>query len=328
MKKQDKMSKNWKIWISVIFILAVISSMIIVTYNDKTTSPYIIFIPKSKMNSNDFWFSVKTGVETAAKENNVTLEIMEPIDETHIEEQNALIIEAIDKKPDAILIAPTSRTENAEELLQVKKAGISIIYIDSVTDEKIADSIVATDNVEAGKKMAEPMLADLQKDSKIAIVSHVKNASTAIEREMGFRKGLGQYASQIVEVVYSNSSDEIGYKVTRELLEREPDISYLACLNEDSAVGAARAVKALGLEKKICLVGFDNSTEEIKQLEEGVFQAIVVQKAFSMGYFGLENAVKVVQGEYVPYSVDSGAVLVTKQNMYDEENQELLFPFY
>ncbi len=323
-----KHRKKWKVLLSILLIILVTFIIVLLVEKDRNDSIYVIYIPKTQISSNDFWSSILAGAETAAKENNVNLEINSPKDEIHVDEQNALIREAIAKHPDAIVVSPSSRTENAEALEEVNKAGIPLIFVDSTTDTPFAKAIVATDNVAAGAKMAEPMLASLNQNSKIAIVSHVKNSSTAMEREKGFKQGLGKYESQIVGIVYSNSLKEIGYEVTKELLVREPDIDYLACLNEDSAVGAAKAVKELGLVGKICIVGFDNSTEEIERLEEGVFSAIVVQRAFSMGYFGIENAAKVVRGEKVTYSMDSGSVLITKDNMYEEENQELLFPFY
>lgn len=317
-----------KALLSIVLIIVVMCAIILLVEKNTDDSLYIIYIPKTQISSNDFWSSILAGAETAAKENNVTLEINSPQDEMHVDGQNALIREAIPKHPDAIVVSPSSRTENAKVLEEVRKAGIPIIFVDSITDEPFADAIVATDNIEAGAKMAEPMLASMNENSKIAMISHVKNSSTAMEREEGFRRGLGKYKSQIVDVVYSNSVVEIGYEVTKDLLKREPEIDYLACLNEDSAVGAAKAVKELGLAGKICIVGFDNSTEEIKRLEEGVFSAIVVQRAFSMGYLGIENAAKVARGEKFTYSIDSGSALITKDNMFEEENQELLFPFY
>ena len=294
--------------------------------SDKST--YIIYIPKVIDENNDFWTSVLKGAETAAKENNVKLEIIAPADETDIEMQKRMIQEAIDKHPNAIAVSPSSQTECLGVLQKVLEAGIKLIYIDSATEEEIEDAKVSTDNVAAGRKMAEPMLPTMTLNSKIAIVNFVKESSTAIDREKGFREGLGKYESQIVDVVYSNSEYTTGYDVTMKMLQERNDIDYLACLNEYSAVGAARAVKELGLQHKICVVGFDNSTEEIQQLEEGVFSAIVVQKAFSMGYLGIENAVKVIKGEPIEHYTDSGSVLITKENMYDEANQELLFPFY
>ena len=49
-------------------------------------------------------------------------------------------------------------------------------------------------------------------------------------------------------------------------------------MNEYSAVGAARAVRDMGRASEILMVGFDSSMEEIQMLEEGLFEAIVIQK--------------------------------------------------
>ncbi len=312
-----------------IALLAIVSVICIFIFShgeEKTV--YIIYIPKTEIAINDFWSSIQSGAEMAAKENDVRLEVNSPTDEIHVQEQNELIYDAIAKKPDVIVVSPASRDENSEALQAVKAAGIKLVFIDSKTDEEIEDACVATDNVAAGRKMTEPMLPYLSENSKIAIVSHVKNSSTAEERERGFREGLGKYENQIVDVIYSNSIQDVGYTQTKELLLKQPDITFMACMNEDSAVGAARAVEELGLSGKIRMVGFDNSTEEIRRLEEGMFQAIVVQKAFSMGYLGIENAAKIARGEKVESYIDSGSVLITKDAMYKEENQELLFPFH
>lgn len=323
-------SKHRKILILLVIcaVALVVSTVLLTVHHNTSRSLTVIYIPKSSMQNNDFWASVRAGAETSAKENDVTLEVMAPPDETHIEEQSKLIEEAAARHPDAIAVAPASRTENTEALKLVKRTGIPLVYVDSMTDEDLADATVSTDNVAAGAKMAEPMLETLTDDDKIAIVSHVKESSTAQEREEGFRKGLGTHASQIVATVYSNSSVDTAYQVTLDLLEKNPDIGYIACLNEDSAVGAARAVEELGLSGSIVLVGFDNSTEEIEGLEEGTFKAIVVQKAFTMGYFGIEKAAELARGKTVDHETDSGSALVTRDNMYTEENQEILFPFY
>lgn len=44
------------------------------------------------------------------------------------------------------------------------------------------------------------------------------------------------------------------------------------------------------------MVGFDSSIEEVQMLEEGVFNAIIVQKPFNMGYLGVENTVLLLRG--------------------------------
>ena len=75
------------------------------------------------------------------------------------------------------------------------------------------------------------------------------------------------------------------------------------------------------------MVGFDSSIEEIQLLEKGVFQAIIIQKPVNMGYLGVEQAINVLTGKKVEKSLDSGSKLITKENLYEEENQRLLYPF-
>lgn len=311
---------------AILTLVIVVTCTIKLIFIENADSYYIIYIPK-EVNGSDFWKSVIAGAEMAAKENEVKLEIMGPREEKEIQLQNEMIEAAIKKKPDAIVVSPNSYEESQASLRKVKEAGIKLVYIDSDTSQKIEDAIVATDNFEAGRKMGEYANSCLDKASVIAIVAHVKNSSTAMEREQGFRAAIGDYEKQIVEVAYSNSDYDQAYEETKKLVEKY-DIDVLACLNEYSAVGAARAIKDMGLGGKITIVGFDNSMEEIKLLEEGVFSALVVQRAYSMGYLGIETTVECIRDDSKDISLDSGSLMITKDTMYDVENQEVLFPFY
>lgn len=148
----------------------------------------LIYIPKIRDNTNDFWTSVISGCKMAAEEYESDLEILAPDKEENIEEQNKLLKKAIEQKPDAILFSPSSMDSSDELLKEAKEKGIRITYIDSYTKEKLQDLTVATDNVNAGRMLGEYARKLIDKDSKIAIVSHVKGVSTAVEREQGFRE--------------------------------------------------------------------------------------------------------------------------------------------
>lgn len=311
------------------FCAALILSAVVLLYRRSADdSLYIIYITKSRSTNNDFWDAVKKGADTAAKENNARIEVMMPENETRIDQQNEMILEAVAKRPSAIVVTPASETRNIEALKKVKEAGIPLVFVDSTTEEVVADAMVCTDNVEAGRKVGERIAASITEQDVIGVVSHVQGVSTAREREQGLREGLGEHASQIVETVYSNSIAEHGAEVTQQMLKDHPEITYIACMNEDSTVGASRGVKAAGAQDRVTIVGFDNALESIQDMEEGRIDALVVQKAFTMGYLGIENAARLVRGEAVDYFTDSGSVLVDRDTMYDEQNEELLFPFY
>lgn len=287
----------------------------------------LIYIPKIRDDTNDFWTSVISGCRMAAEEYESELEIMAPDKEENVEEQNRLLRAAIEKKPDAILFSPSSMNASDELLKEAKDKGIRITYIDSYTKEDLQDLTVATDNMNAGRMMGEYARTLLDKDSKIAIVSHVKGVSTAVEREQGFREGLGDYAENIVETVYCNSLYEKSYELAQKLMEKYPDLEMIAGMNEYSAVGVGRAVSDAGVKDRIDVVGVDCSQEAINLMEMGVYKGIIVQKAFRMGYIGVEETIHMLNGDAVEKNIDSGCELVTPENMYDSDIERLIFPF-
>ena len=288
----------------------------------------LIYIPKIKDDTNDFWSSLISGCKMAAEEYGSKLEIMAPDKEENIEEQNRLLKAAIEKEPDAILFSPSSMSASDKLLKKAKEKGIRITYIDSYTEEELQDLTVATDNVEAGRRLGEYARTLLDKDSRLAIVSHVKGVSTAVEREQGFREGLGDYAKNIVEVVYCNSLFEKSYELTNELMKKYPDLEMIAGMNEYSAVGVGRAVSDAGAKDRIAVVGVDCSQEAINLMEMGVYKGIIVQKAFRMGYMGVEETIHMLNGDSVAKNIDSSCELVTPDNMYDSDIERLIFPFY
>lgn len=324
-----KTSKKW-IWICALVCAAAVLGLFGYRWRSsgQTEAPKLIYIPKTADGTNDFWTSLISGTRTAAEEFGADFELYAPPREQDVERQNELLAQAIEEKPDAILISPSSVTETNELLKKVKDAGIALTFVDSYTEEELQDITVATDNVEAGKMLGEFARSFLEPDAKIAIVSHVQGVSTATDRERGFREGLGDLNENVVEVVFCNSLFDEAYRLANELMEKYPDLQMIAGMNEYSAVGAARAVRDAGAGDQIVMVGIDSSQEAVQLMEQGIFRGLVVQKPFKMGYLGVQETLKMLRGEEAETNLDSGCELVTPENMYDREIEKLLFPFY
>ena len=323
--------KKYRKWLSICLVFCVAAGIMGgCWYRQKVIEERrlsLIYIPKVVDGTNDFWKALILGARMAAKEYNADIEIKAPAEENDVEGQNRLLKESIKEKPDAILFSPSSFTESDELLKEAKEKNIKISFIDSYVDEPLQDLTVATDNLEAGELLGKFAASLLEPEDQIAIVSHVKGVSTAVEREEGFRKGLGDLADNIVEVVYCNSRYELSRQLTIELMEKYPDLKMIAGMNEYSSVGAARAVKASGAKDRIVVVGVDSSQEAVQLMENGVFKGLVVQKAFKMGYLGVKETVRMLRGKSYQTDVNSGCQLVTPENMYSSEIEKLLFPF-
>lgn len=323
-----KISKKWVLLICVLGMIGV--SVMGISYwksQQREKGFSLIYIPKVVDGTNDFWTSLIAGTKMAAKEYGVELEITAPDKEQDVKRQNEILVEAIEKKPDAILFSPSSFTESTEYLEEAKKQGIHIIFVDSYTKETIQDLTIATDNLEVGRKLGEYAGQLVDDKTQIALVGHVQGVSTAVEREQGFREGLGKHSENIVDVVFCDSMYDKAYVLAMDLMEKYPDLGLIAGLNEYSSVGAARAVKEAGAEERIKVIGVDSSQEAVQMMEQGIFQGFVVQKAFKMGYMSVRETVRFLRGEEVEETIDSGCELVTPENMYTSEIEKLLFPF-
>lgn len=322
------MFNGFKKWIgAAVFAILLVTAFL---YSETTAvgeKKEIVLIIKIIDSRNEFWSSLVQGAEMAAKEYEVELTVMGPEAETEYETQGNMIREAVKRHPDAIVLAPSSYTETAAYARQIEEAGIPLILVDSLMEQEMGESVIATDNVEAGRKMGQYIVENYSENVSIGVVAHVQGSSTATEREEGLRKGLEKFEEKIEEIVYCDSDYEKSYQVTMEMLERHPQINVIVGLNEYSAVGAARAVKDLGLAGKIRMIGFDSSLEEVEYLEDETFDAIVMQKPLNMGYLCVEKTIQLLNKKEIPENVDSGSVLITKETMYSEENQKLLFPF-
>lgn len=313
--------------IALAFVLLLTGGVLFKKSQNAKKSYQLIYIPKTVDPNNDFWTLLLEGVEMAAEEYNAEVTIIAPEKEEDYDRQNALIEWAIESRPDAILLSPCNYTETTPYAEKVVEAGIPLILIDSCLDVELGETLVATNNVRLGEVQGNYIKQFVTENSQIAIVGHVQNSSTALEREEGVRKGLEEYEDRIVDVVFCDSNYDKAYALMEELIEKYPDIDLVVGLNEYSAVGAARAIRDLGLTGKVKVFGTDSSLEEIQMLEEGIFEGIVIQNPFKMGYMGVEATMKVLNGERILKTVDSGCELVTRENVYTEENQKLLFPF-
>ena len=231
-------------------------------------------------------------------------------------------IDCVHKKP----VYPANYTETVQYADRIEEANIKLVLVDSVMEKEMGNCVVATDNVEAGRKMGVFIKENSKEICAIGVIGHVQGSSTATQREQGLREGLGEFEEKIVDVVFCDSDYHKAYQITREMLLDYPEINVLAGLNEYSSVGAAKAVIELGLQDEIFMIGFDSSLKEVDYLESEIFEAIVVQKPLNMGYLAIENTVKLLENKELPQYIDSGSALITKETMYMPENQKLLFP--
>lgn len=328
---------NKRHYIAILLTLAVCFGALLLFYriekssiNNKEQEPplyRIQVILKAKANPPDFWRIVEQGVMVAAQEYGAVCEVTGPTSEDDIDRQIEQMKEAIAKQPDAIVLAATDYERLVPICERAVKEGILLVTVDSDVNYTGRKCFVGTDNYQLGKSLAEQVDLLTEKKGKVGVVGHVATVTTAIDRERGLTENLTDADSRITDVVYCNGLVETARKQAISMLQNNPDIVCMVGLNETSAMGIAYALEQLKLEKDVKLVACDCSEKQIQMMERGTIQAFVIQNPFNMGYVSIKSTIELLQGKNVPANYNTQSVVVTKDTLYKNENQKLLFPF-
>ncbi|MFP4484001.1 MAG: substrate-binding domain-containing protein [Spirochaetota bacterium] len=287
----------------------------------------VVVVLKTTGRHMEFWQIVRAGIQEAATELDVEPAIVGPRWEKDVDRQIEILGNVIEQGPDAILLAASDFHRLVPLAEEAARRGITIVTLDSALNSDVPVSFVATDNVAAGIKAGREIDTLVDPKERVAIISHIEGVATAIDREEGVRHALREREpAHILGTFYSDNEPDAAYRIVEELVAQYSDLGGIVSLNENSTVGAGRAIRDLELAGRVALVGFDNSKEEIEFLEDGVVDALVVQKPFNMGYLGIQTLLAATRGRKVDPVIHTDAVLVRRDTMYTEENQKLLFP--
>ena len=274
---------------------------------------------------NPFWANVRDGVASAGQDFGIAVSIRGPAVETDVAGQIDIVRQAIQEKPDAIMLAASDYNLLVPVAREIKRRGIPLVCIDSFINSDDAAARIGTDSYEGGQKCAAALMRYVKEGDLVAVMSYVKGSSTAIDRESGTRDYLDGKV-RILDTLYSNADAELAYSQAVRLIATTPQLRGIVALNDPTARGAARALDESGKAGSIALVGFDNSLLVLRDVERGIIRDTVVQKPFNMGYLGITTARELILRKKPPRFINTGSVDISRLNMFQPENQKLLFP--
>ena len=237
---------------------------------------------------------------------------------TDIEGQIALIESMVTQGVQGIAVTPVDPTV-APALDKAIKAGVKVVLMDNnIPDWNGRTALATTDNYAAGKIAGEYLKSVLQDGDTLGILEGVPGVPSLDDRVNGMLDGLQGVDVEIVGRGATNCTEELGINVAEDLLTANPDLKAIYSACGPPAAGAARAIENAGIANDaIVLVGFDFCCGEAEALAAGTEDATVAQFPAKMAELGVDALVKAIRGEQVESLIDSGAALVTKDNVAD-----------
>ena len=289
----------------------------------------IAVIPKGTENS--YWKMLDAGAEAAGKEENVKIIWQGPNKENSFADQIDVVQTQINNHVSGIVLAATEQESLAPPVKNATDKGIPVVMVDSglAKDKDTSVCYIATDNVEGGRKAADALALAMGDKGKVAVLSFVKGSQSSDDRERGFLEQIKKHPGITVvdPIYYDNSNPTDALNQSQNILTAHPDIAGIFATNEPGGIGAGNYLQQRKLAGKIKLVAYDSSDEEVKFLQDGTAQALIVQDPYQMGYKGVKTVVKAIKKQPLESKfIDSGVNVITKDNMNTPAMQKLLKP--
>jgi ribose transport system permease protein len=283
-----------------------------------------IFIGKSV--SNPYWVDAREGLEDRAAALGVKADFRGSVG-ADVNEQVRQFEDALARKPKGIIIAPAG--PGITPLInRAIDNGIPVICVDSDAPDSKRYSYVGTDNYQAGWQGGELLGRLLNGKGEVFLLS-VPGEPNLEERIRGYQEALKKHPGiSIINVGNDRADPAEAAKVVRAALSANPNIAAFGCVDAGGGEGAAVVLKEKNLVGKVKIVGMDRNEAALALIDEGVIDASIAQRTYTMAYMGLgmlydlsHNKVRMVADWRaagvlpLPTNVDTGTVVITKANV-------------
>jgi ribose transport system substrate-binding protein len=308
----------------------------------------IVVIPKGL--THEFWQSIHRGSERAAadleEQKGIRTQIIwdGPLRESDALAQIRIVDRRISTRVDGIVLAPQHSKTMVPPVKRALAEGIPVVIIDSgLARQDLIVKYVATNNYNGGWLAAEHLLKVLRAEGKPAprliLFRYQIGSESTEQRENGFmdyverviaaQKRAGQETVTILsDDKYAGATKETASKEATPLLNnlRDQGIDGIFAPNESSASGMLDALRSLGLNKQVHLMGFDSSPPLLHAVENGDVDGLILQDPYKMGYLGVWTLVHHLEGYDVAAAhkmLSTGEHVITRDNVKKRSTREL-----
>jgi ribose transport system substrate-binding protein len=289
-----------------------------------TQGKTIAFVPG--VVGNAFYISMECGIRSEAQKYGFTVQ-MQGAQQFDPALQVPIVNAVVAESPAGLMIAPTNSKALFGPIAAAAAGGAQAVLVDTVLDDtsKVVTSI-ATDNAAGGAAAADALAKLIGEKGEVMAIAFQAGASTSDQRQKGFEEEIKKYPNvKYVGFQISNNDPAKAAAEVSSTLAAHPDLAGIFATNDRSAEGAATGLRNANKVGEVKVVGFDTGPSQVKQLEDGLVQALIGQSPYQIGVEGVDAIAKSLQGQPVEHKVTTGTVTITKDNLHAPEAKKGLY---
>ena len=322
----------------------VLSGSVMVSADEAEEYDITYLTPSTESN---FWTQVGTGMEQAKRDMEkelgikINYNIVGPAGEQDTEEYITAFENAIAQMPDAIVTATLSIDPTVPKAKEATAAGIVLNFVncglgvgDDGANADCYNEFYFCSNDTIGEMAGQAFLEACEKkgvtEGTIGINMNVENEALN-HRIQAFRDYIEANSSfEMTDTYYNGNDAEVSQQNAENIIASfGEDLIGMYSGNNITCDGVCQAVSGANLGESFVSVGVDSDDIEIKALNDGFLDAIIVQDAFQQGYDCMKNAILTVVNGENPESeqaINCPPTIVTPENIDSEEIQFMMDP--
>jgi ribose transport system substrate-binding protein len=230
-----------------------------------------------------FYQDMEGGIKSEAAKYGYTVNVVDASRDNS--KQQSQVEDFIAQKVAAIVLTPYDSQAIGSAIVEANAANIPVFTADIASTSKQGKVVthISSDNVQGGAQAGKLMCAAV-KSGSVAIIDEPEVTSVQ-DRVKGFKAAVtsGCPGVKIVADIDGGGERAKASSVMEDMLQSHKDLKGVFGINDDSALGAARAIDAAGLTGKIAVIGYDATPEARAAIKSGSMYGDAIQHPDQIG---------------------------------------------
>ncbi|WP_251197358.1 sugar ABC transporter substrate-binding protein [Anaerotardibacter muris] len=285
---------------------------------EKTKSEYIFVCP---ITENVYWQDCIRGINDADQAFDVNTTVIGPeTADNFIEELPGYMQQAIDEKPDGILVY-AGIPEVADLIDVAMEQDIPVMTVDADAPNTSRISYIGTDLYEMGFTCGETMVELTGGQGKIAYIDTSSNMENEQYVYSAFKDAIHDYSMPIVAEAEGGNSAEKATEAAKHILLQYPDLAGIFATGGENITGIGIACEELD-RTDVVAIGLEDSDMNLALLRANSINVLFAQNPYQMGYQAVKLLKSYTDDEgSVKETVSTGVVKITPDNVDSYRNQ-------
>lgn len=249
---------------------------------------------------NPYWQSYAAGVKAGGEAAGVEVVVVDQKSDQQAQVSGSL--DLINQGVSGLIVTPVQPSALPSTIDAAHDAKIPVVIADIGTAGDY-DAYIQSNNANGGALAAEyviEQLGDVPGPHKVGVIELHAGSVVGEERVAEFVSILDEHENfDVVSSLDGNDTVDGGFAAAQDMLSANPDLQVIYAANDDSAIGAQRAMETAGksVEDGFILIGFDGADGALELIEQGLMSATVAQDPYGQGIKAVETILALLDGE-------------------------------